>query len=699
MRLHLLINGQEAELSKDALVLLTYQSADAEKPAAVKNSYSQGVVLPHTPTNDGIFGHLLRSDFRAGTAFNPLARTPFEIRNDLQEVIVSGYLKLNTASGDKGYDVTLYGGLGGFIYALMYKADGTKRTLADMEWNTWNSGWVTPDDETFSTTPQGLAYRYNDGLNEQDCYAFAPFDEGIPEEGFDADKQVKVGLDWNSSDILTRVMVEGKTYYPKGYPSDNTVQINFSGKHSSWEMQEFRMQQQRPLWSIRAFLEAISQDFNNGGYEVYIDPLFEESPFVRKGWVTCKLGWDKYATSQSSSSLADILRDTKSPAEYLLSIAKICGLMFVFDEGRRRVRILTRNTYYGEYSGRYLSLEGRIAEDRGKTVTPLNFSARKILMASKEGYGARLKEYEDRTGRQYGSLRLNTGYPFGDEENDIFSDCVFRDAAVVYASNLGFRFTIGGLVTKQRYTDTVKYTLYTQADAQGNQTSREFEPSTEFPEYPWEWKQYPYNSNYEHGNVCPLVQLCDKDGKTEDGSDVIVFYEYEQDFPRNLVFRATSDHMQEFENVAKPCWVRDAGVQVSRFPLFSRWYNPEPEEDERWGGHFTRPMEFFKPDYGPVNDVPVAKYQGERCWAKWIEERCSADARRMKCWVNLRDAGLPPVNADLLRYFWHYDGAIWVLDKITAHSLATDDLTECEFIKVVDIDNYTNGQDFNKGED
>ena len=50
------------------------------------------------------------------------------------------------------------------------------------------------------------------------------------------------------------------------------------------------------------------------------------------------------------------------------------------------------------------------------------------------------------------------------------------------------------------------------------------------------------------------------------------------------------------------------------------------------------------------------------------------------------------VGPELLRRFFWWDGALWVLNKIDNYSLTTWDLAQCEFIQVRDTDNYTIGQ-------
>ena len=75
----------------------------------------------------------------------------------------------------------------------------------------------------------------------------------------------------------------------------------------------------------------------------------------------------------------------------------------------------------------------------------------------------------------------------------------------------------------------------------------------------------------------------------------------------------------------------------------------------------------------------------DRYWKEYQRDRYDADTFILQCKVNLK--GLQ-VGQELMRKFFYYQGAIFVLNKISNHSLTTWDDTECEFIKVQDINNY-----------
>ena len=80
-------------------------------------------------------------------------------------------------------------------------------------------------------------------------------------------------------------------------------------------------------------------------------------------------------------------------------------------------------------------------------------------------------------------------------------------------------------------------------------------------------------------------------------------------------------------------------------------------------------------------------------WKKYIEDRYDVDTRIMTCKVDLRGLG-EQIGQNLMRNFYWFDNSYWVLNKIKNYSLTTDDLVECEFIKVKDTSNYYNGQTY-----
>lgn len=138
MNQELYINGQKADIKEDSLILFTYQQSDYSDPTAVKNSYTKSITLPGTKNNNKIFNEIYRLDYYRDDMntmlFNPSKRTQFEIISN-GNLLEQGYLKLTKITGQgqyREYQISLYGGLGDFMYSLQYDSEGNKLTLYDI---------------------------------------------------------------------------------------------------------------------------------------------------------------------------------------------------------------------------------------------------------------------------------------------------------------------------------------------------------------------------------------------------------------------------------------------------------------------------------------------------------------------------------------------------------------------------------------
>ena len=260
-KIELYIDGALADLNDQALVLFNYALTDLQKPTAVKNSYSKQITLPGTPANDAIFSHAYRLDKMVGVSgFDPLTRTPFAIYDEKGDIVESGYLKLDKVSrkkGDHTYAVTLYGGLGSFFYALSYRSDGEKKTLADLKY--LGPGIAFDDELDFTMTAANVESNWvllADGTIGP--ITFVPAYEGKPDGDFDAGKAVAT----MASVGLTSQTESGVTY---GGQNGGTI-INLAAEIDEWAAKDLRCYLQRPALKVAALLEALSNSTYNGGY-------------------------------------------------------------------------------------------------------------------------------------------------------------------------------------------------------------------------------------------------------------------------------------------------------------------------------------------------------------------------------------------------------------------------------------------------
>lgn len=268
-RIQLYLGDVAADLPDDALVLFNWALTDASNPTIVKNSFSQSFDLPRTPRNEAIFGHSGRLDRLAGTGgtgadFNASRKLPFSIYSDTGEIIVSGYAKLDSVT-DEALSVSLFGGLGDFLYGLSYDSSGEKRTLASLDYgedldfvidkNAVADAWARLGGD--STKPA-----------KWDIINFAPCYNGIPSD-FQADKAL-IGLDL--------LGIYGTPVQIDGVDCDATkgggyALLTLPNAMDEWMAHDLRSYLQRPVLSVRKLLDAIADPQNNGGWTVDITDL------------------------------------------------------------------------------------------------------------------------------------------------------------------------------------------------------------------------------------------------------------------------------------------------------------------------------------------------------------------------------------------------------------------------------------------
>ena len=290
-RITLYIGGRKADISDQSFFLLNYQMEDLQNPTIVKNSYSQQVTLPGTCRNNRIFGAIWRVDRVSGNGgatgadFNASKRTPFALYGEDGAVLESGYVKLDevakTGRFSREYKITLYGGLGAFFYELSYNADGTKKTLADLDFLGGGDGELdfTINAATVAEAWDALRYGTADGT-KWGVINFFPAYEGIPQD-FDAKHALATPVSVGLNQSQTK---DGVTYWPdaNGYSL-----INLPDNYDQWAVKDLRAYLQRPAWNVKALLEAVAKPANNGGYEFDWSAIASGTPIAPANkWVT-----------------------------------------------------------------------------------------------------------------------------------------------------------------------------------------------------------------------------------------------------------------------------------------------------------------------------------------------------------------------------------------------------------------------------
>ena len=338
--IELYIENKKIDLAEDLEINFTYESIDPDKLSSIKNSFSKTVNIPGTPSNNITFGHIFRSDKyipvntpgNIDSYYDPHKKVNWFInRNGI--LVNRGYCTLdNIVMKNKReitYQITLYGGIGEFFYALSYNEDGSPKTLYDMFWNWYpktgliGHGTATnPETESnrtlFKLSADIVAscwHRLNplytyEGTTEIDKdVTLVPCYTGLYED-FDS-KHMLVStfnqhypsgyiMTAETMDSLLRAFPDSYTDYSDSsegteyttlgntFSSTDTYKyglVTFSRDLDPWEAGDLRVNELPVAVRLSKLMTVISNPENNGGYNVIWDDDIKQSYHWLYGWV------------------------------------------------------------------------------------------------------------------------------------------------------------------------------------------------------------------------------------------------------------------------------------------------------------------------------------------------------------------------------------------------------------------------------
>lgn len=306
----LYIDKKLVEFQQEIDFPITYQISDLTNPTIVKNCFSKSIVIDGTDNNNAIFGEIYNLDRKqkydfvsmSGVDFNPTKRTPFElyINNNLAE---SGYIELNNIKM-KGshiqYEITLFGGLGDFLYNLMYNDDNVPLTLADLDYN-------LNEDFQFNINKEFVNECWENTCKEGDSLSnlisFVPSYNGLHND-FSNDTFI-VNTVNNSAITISSKTENNVTYTPyEGYSV-----LKSEKEYTEWETRDLRSYTQRPAIRFKKVMDAICNPINNGGYTVNLDESFfnPSNPYYYKSYIALPLLENKAEENITTEMKAELM--------------------------------------------------------------------------------------------------------------------------------------------------------------------------------------------------------------------------------------------------------------------------------------------------------------------------------------------------------------------------------------------------------
>lgn len=303
------------DLDNESIITMTYTLEDSDNPTIVKNSFSKSISLPASESNNAIFGHiynlsretLLDAVKNTGVYFNTLKRTPFKLFIN-GELVESGYVQLTGITNTKGavrYTIQAFGGLGDFLYNLMYDENGDKRNLASLNFGIYGYEGDHKNEMDFTINRNFVAATWSvvprsTRNNLYEAITFIPAYNGINSD-FDATHAVI-----NYQDAMPMGIPRSLTDNGKEYTSVNGYGgLTFNRAMDEAEVRDLRSYLQRPALSVRSLIEACANPDNNGGYTVNLDHTFfnEENTLYHDAYITLPM----LNVEQESKEKTDII--------------------------------------------------------------------------------------------------------------------------------------------------------------------------------------------------------------------------------------------------------------------------------------------------------------------------------------------------------------------------------------------------------
>lgn len=370
--------------------------------------------------------------------------------------------------------------------------------------------------------------------------------------------------------------------------------------------------------------------------------------------------------------------------DYVLDYAKLFGLHWERDAVTKTIYCRSRQTYY---DGTVLDISGRV--DRGDvTVKPTVFDNKWYLMAHTMVDTSYSERYSTKYGQVYGQQRIDTGTQFNQDVTEVFDGTSYSGLIDVSNASSGYRtyYTSGGAPVPEWYMRGLEYELYADGGKSITHTDYGSRVATLSSVEAW--------SSVDGHGLAPLPCMYDKDGGGIDLRGSLLMYN--GNIPVQTVGGKAlplwlTDDLDEMVslNGGERCWLyttqeRDSlgnfiASRVESLPVFNRYISS--------AGMVSHTFDFGVPREVYVDGLayPAGCTLYDRFWRAWFNDRLDASTRVVRCRVDL--TGIQ-YDSSLFRRFYWFDGSLWVLNAVDGYSIVDGSLTECEFIKVQDKDNY-----------
>lgn len=371
--------------------------------------------------------------------------------------------------------------------------------------------------------------------------------------------------------------------------------------------------------------------------------------------------------------------NTSSPYDYLIGFTKMIGAKYRYERGSKKIFIDLRKNYFVPQG--YLFDQ---AIDRGQAIsikpTLTEYKWYDYGFEQPETYASKL--YDRKNKIPYGKHRVDTGYYFNNDVNNLYEDVIYTSAIPYLHNSIYFNEITDGpdFIPNVLLSPTYEITYWKEAD---NEEQNDV--------------VYGYNKSSVLKNAKDSFdKLCcfdDDDSNVGDITDCFVFLNGFNGCPTTQL----SDNIKIMDELnGNPCHMFCLGgrgyentqaqdktvvcYELHELPHFSKYLTNS-------NGVYTDSLDFKKPNSTFISNFE--KYGDnitiyDRYWKNYIEDCYDKNSRSvtLKCFLN-------DMPKDAMRKFYYFDNSVWVINEITDFDAATEKSVQVTFVKVKDPKNYT----------
>lgn len=386
-----------------------------------------------------------------------------------------------------------------------------------------------------------------------------------------------------------------------------------------------------------------------------------------------------------------LLSTSATPADYLLSYAKLFGLRFIRDKYDKKVTI-TRDKFF---TGRIHDISERIDRDGDIKVTPNVFSKRIMRLAIESPETYYTQKYKDAHGIDYAQKRVDTGYGFNADVEDVYKSSVFRGAVPCRTvSPLFYHFySPDGRLVPPIFAHNIEYALANGATSGELNKYSQTVQAAQTINMTLSQPLFAVKGYDATPKMCYFTMKDDKQEMVDIANNLIVFCG--RVAPKDVQGRAitywlTDDIPEMLQLNGKVCYL------VTQVPMngdgetiaIARTTLPQFLSIRLVGNKVYDSFEFAvsKENYlGEAISYAEEQTIYSRFWEGYYEDRMDVNTRIVECMVNLDGMR---VDGDTLRDFYYFDGAYWLLNKIVDYDPQEMRLTKCQFVKISNLSTY-----------